>query len=166
MSKFIEKYEFSKELSKLNYKDGEPLKLNSEFNFFHNKNKFRKELNQLQYLLKKYTGNSLIASGIRDSYLKEDYSNKYLIVLFTTNETIKKANDIIEKHIDLNLTNGCFYLESNSQYILLLTRDMEGLKLGINIFEEILSQTFEDYIKQKAFDDFVKIRPLEIFNCT
>ncbi|MFX0175902.1 MAG: hypothetical protein ACFE85_06705 [Candidatus Hodarchaeota archaeon] len=165
MSKYIEKYEFSKKPSKIIYKDGEPLKLSNEFNFFHNKNKFRKELNRLQYLLKKFTGNSLVASGIRDSFLKEEFTKKYLLILFTNNETIKKANTIIEKHADLNLSKGCFYLETNSKYLMLLSQDMDGLRCGVEILEDILSQTFEDYIKQKVFDDYVKIRPFELFNC-
>ena len=165
MSKFLEKYEFSNKPMKLNYKDEEPLRLNKEYNFFHNKNKFRKELNRLQYLFKDYTGNTLVASGIRDSYLNEQYTEKYLLILFTTNETVKKANDIIEKHSDLTLTNGCFYIESNSDYILLLSLDMEGLTAGVDTLEEIFSQTFEDYIQQKVFDDYVKIRSFELFNC-
>lgn len=165
MSKLLEKYEFSKKPKKLNYRDGEPLRLNNEFNFFHNKNKFRKELNRLQYLFKNYTGNTLVASGIRDSYLKDEYSEKYLLVLFTTNEIIKKATDIVEKHSDLNLSIGCFYIESNSDYILLISLDMDGLISGIDTLEEVFSQTFEDYIRQKEFDDFVKIRPFELLSC-
>lgn len=165
MSKFLEKYEFSKKPKKLNYKDEEPLRLNNEFNFFHNKNKFRKELNRLQYLFKNYTGNTLVASGIRDSYLKEEYTEKYLLILFTTNEIVKNTNDIMEKHSDLNLLNGCFYIESSSDYILLLSQDMDGLTAGVDTLEEILSQTFEDYIQQKEFNDYVKIRSFELFNC-
>jgi len=165
MSKFLEKYEFSKMPKKINYKDSEPLRLNKEFNFFHNKNKFRKELNRLQYLFKNYTGNTLVASGIRDSYLEEDYTDKYLLILFTTNEIVKNASDIVKKHSDLNLSNGCYYIESNADYILLISQDMDGLTSGVDTLEEIFSQTFEDYIHQKAFDDFVKIRPFELFNC-
>ncbi|MFX1411081.1 MAG: hypothetical protein ACFFA6_12070, partial [Promethearchaeota archaeon] len=68
MSDYIKKFEFEKEPKEITYIEGEPLKLNKDFVFFHNKSFFRKELTRLQYLFKSYTSVSLLASGIRDSY--------------------------------------------------------------------------------------------------
>ena len=44
MSKNIRDYEFRSNPKEITYFDYEPLKLTREFNFFHNKSKFRKEL--------------------------------------------------------------------------------------------------------------------------
>ena len=80
MTNHLEEFELNKDSTTISYKEGEPLKLDNNFSFFHNKNKFRKELNKLQYLFRKYTGDSLVASGIRDSYLKEEISEDFLII--------------------------------------------------------------------------------------
>ncbi|MFX0156245.1 MAG: hypothetical protein ACFE9Q_17115, partial [Candidatus Hodarchaeota archaeon] len=69
MSSFLKEFKFEKSPLKITYLDKEPLKLTNEFIFFHNKSKFRKELNRLQYLIKSYTKVPLHAAGIRDSYL-------------------------------------------------------------------------------------------------
>ena len=55
MSTFLKEFKFEKTPSKITYLDEEPLKLSNEYIFFHNKSKFRKELNRLQYLIKSYT---------------------------------------------------------------------------------------------------------------
>jgi len=165
MSKYIKKYEFSREPSEVKYLDGKPLDLTQEFKFFHNKNKFRKELTRLQHLFRNYTGESLIASGIRDSYLKAENTEKYFLILFTTDEKIKYADEIIEKNLELEILNGCYYLESNTDYILLLTKDMKGLVSGVDTMEEIFTQSFEYYFKEKIVDDYVKIRPFKISYC-
>ena len=165
MSNFLSKFEFDKPPLEITYFDKEPLKLNSEFMFFHNKSKFRKELNRLQYLIKSYTKVALHAAGIRDSYLKEEFSEDYLIVLFTLPEIVKKANEIIEPKLSIEINPGCFYLESNTDFILLLSRDMEGLIFGIDTLESILKQVLEDYTNQKRFDDYIKVQPFKLFNC-
>lgn len=165
MSAFIKQFKFEKSPLKITYFDKEPLNLSNEFIFFHNKSKFRKELTRLQYLIKSYTKTPLIASGIRDAFLKEEYSEKYLIVLFTTSEISKKTNEIIEAHSDLELKTGCFYLETNANFMLLLSKDMEGLISGVDTIETILKQILEEFIHQKKFDDYIKICSFELFDC-
>ena len=165
MYQYLQEFEFNKPPKKILYLEGKPLMLSNQFSFFHNKNKFRKELNRLQYLFKEYTDNPLLAAGIRDSYLKEEFSEDFLILLFTTNDLINTANDIVEKFINKKYGSGCYYLESTSDYILLITKEMESLISGINILEEIFTQTFEDYLKKEVFEDYVKIRPFLIHNC-
>ena len=71
MSKNIKDYEFRSNPREITYLDDEPLKLDKNFSFFHNKIKFRKELTRLQLFFKDHTEISLPASGIMDSYLKE-----------------------------------------------------------------------------------------------
>ena len=166
MSKNIKKYVFKSKPKEITYIDGEPLILSKEFSFFHNKIKFRKELTRLQLLFKDFAKIPLQASGIRDSYLKEEYSNNFLLVIFTTSQIIRQADLIIEPHKNLELSPGCFYLESNSESMLLLAKDMEGISLGVDTMEEIFSQTFEIYFEQKNFDEFLKIRPFKLLNCS
>ena len=43
MSGNIRDYEFRSDPKEITYLNDEPLKLNKDFSFFHNKNKFRKE---------------------------------------------------------------------------------------------------------------------------
>ncbi|MFW9946913.1 MAG: hypothetical protein ACFFDX_08815 [Candidatus Odinarchaeota archaeon] len=165
MYEYLKKFEFKEILKELTYPDGEPLILTNNFSFFHNKNKFRKHLNRLQYIFKNYTKDSLVAAGIRDTYLKEEYTENFLIILFTTNEIVKNANEIIEKYINMKFDSGCFYLETTSNYMLLIAKEMKGLISGIDIMEEIFTQTFEDYLKQEKFDDYIKIRQFFLNNC-
>ena len=165
MYDYIKNYEFKDNPKEITYFDGEPLRLSKEFSFYHNKNWFRKELNRFQYLFKTYLKNPLIAAGIRDSYLKEEYSENYLIVLFTDAQSIKNTNNIIEANLAKEISQGCFYLISNTNYLLLLAKDKNGLISGLSIMEEILTQTLEDYFNQQQFDDFIKIRPFKLSNC-
>ncbi len=165
MSKNIKDYEFRSNPREITYLDDAPLKLDKNFSFFHNKIKFRKELTRLQLIFKDYTKISLLASGIRDSYLKEEYSEKFFIVIFTTNQAIKDANQMIDPYKDTNIKPGCFYLESTTNYLILLAKNMEGLTSGIATLEEIFTQTFEIYFKQKNQDDYIKIKPFKLFNC-
>jgi len=162
MVSYLEEFELSQ--VKVSYNEGKPLELNNDFNFFHNKNKFRKELNKLQYLFRNYTGDSLVASGIRDSYLKEEISEEFLIVFFATNDTVKNANEFIEPKKDLVFEAGHYYLESTTNYILLLSKDMIGLVAGIDTLESIFTQVFEHYLKINNPEDYVKIRPFEIYS--
>jgi len=165
MSDNITEYKFKFIPKEIVYNNTESLKLNNELSFFHNKNTFRKELNKLQYTFKDYTGNSLVASGIRDSYLKEEFSEKFLIVLLTNNKVVKNANKIIEKVINTEISPKYFYLETNSDYMLLLTKDMESLIFGIATMNEIFIQTFEDYYAKKNYEDYIKIRPFKMKGC-
>ena len=165
MSNLLKEFTFKKSPKNITYLDKEPLKLTNEFIFFHNKNKFRKELNRLQYLFKSYTNIALNAAGIRDSYLIEENSNKYLIVLFTTSEIVKNTDIIIEKYSDQDLDSGCFHLEATTNYLLLLAKDMDGLISGINTMEEILKQILENYFNQQKFDEYIKIRPFKLKSC-
>lgn len=165
MSKNIRDYEFRSKPKEITYVDDEPLKLDKNFSFFHNKNKFRKELTQLQLIFNDYTKISLPASGIRDSYIKEEYSEKFFIVIFTTNQVIKGANQMIDPYKDTNIKSGCFYLESTPNYMILLAKNMEGLISGIATLVDIFTQTFEIYFKQNIRDDYIKIKPFKLFSC-
>ncbi len=162
MTNYLEEFELNQ--VKVSYNEGRPLELNNDFNFFHNKNKFRKELNKLQYLFRNYTGDSLVASGIRDSYLKEEISEEFLIIFFATNDTVKNANEFIEPKKNLVLEAGHYYLESTTNYILLLSKDMIGLVAGIDTLNSIFTQVFEHYLKANTPEDYVKIRPFEIYS--
>ncbi len=164
MSNYLKEFEFKSSPKSLTYLDGEPLKLTEKFDFFHNKNKLRKGLNQLQYLFKSYINNPLLASGIRDSYLSEEYTEKYLIVLFTTPEIVQNSNEILTIYSDIKFSQGNFVLVSTQDYILLLAEDMEGINLGVEILEEILNQVLEDYFNKKNFEDFIKIRQFRLSN--
>lgn len=166
MSDFLKEFKFEKKTLKITYFDEEPLQLTNEFIFFHNKSKFRKELTQLQYLFKSYTKTTLHAAGIRDSYIEKAYTDEYLIILFTTNDIVKKTNHIIKNLYNLEISSGCFYLETTSSYMLLLTKDMDGLILGIGTMEEILKQIMENYLNQKKFDEYLKVRPFQLISCT
>jgi len=165
MSINLREYVFKLKPTEITYLDKDPLKLNKDFIFFHNKIKFRKEITRLQNLFKDYTKIALPASGIRDSYLKEEFSESYYIIVFTTHEVVRTANEIIEPHSQIDLKTGCYYLESTSEYILLLAKDLGGVKSGVITMEDIFHQTFEDYYAQKNTDDFVKIRSFKLFNC-
>jgi hypothetical protein len=166
MSTYLKEFNFEKPPMKITYFEKNPLKLNSEFMFFHNKSKFRKELTRLQILIKSYTNSPLHAAGIRDSYLKDDFFEKYLIVLFTDSKRMKNVNNIIEKHSDIDLNLGCFFLKNTSDFMLLLSKDVEGIKNGINTMEIILKQILEDYMNQKRFDDYIKICSFELMDCS
>lgn len=166
MYEYIKNYEFKDNPKEITYFDGEPLKLSNEFTFYHNKNWFRKELNRFQYLFKTHLKNPLLASGIRDTYLKEEYAENYLILLFTDGLTVKDTNHIIETNLDKEFSQGCFYIVSDTKYLLLIAKEKKGLISGLNVMEEILTQTLEDYFNQQQFDDFIKIRPFKLFNCT
>jgi len=166
MSKNIRNYEFRSDPKEITYLDEEPLKLDKDFSFFHNKIKFRKELTRLQMIFKDYTGISLLASGIRDSYLKEEYSEKFYLVVFTTSQGIRDASKIIDPNKDVNIKPKCFYLECRTNHMLLLAKEMEGLVAGVDTLEDILTQTFKDYFEQKNREDYVKIKPFKLFNCS
>ena len=168
VSDYIKEYEFKHTPKEIKYYDNDPLKLSNEFSFYHNKSRFRKELNRLQYIFRDYLNTSLIAAGIRDSYLKEEYTENYFIVLFTTSKNVKDTNQIIETHSKIEIPSGCFFLKSSSKYLLLLTKDMDGLNSGIDTLEEIFTQTFEDYFNRKKINEHehIKIRPFKMTSCT
>ena len=165
MSINLKEYVFKFKPTEITYLDKDPLKLNKDFIFFHNKIKFRKEITQLQNLFKEYTNVALQASGIRDSYLEEKFAETFYLIIFTTHEVVRNANEIIEPHSCLELKTGCYYLETTSEYMLLLAIDLSGLKSGVSTMEDIFYQTFEDYFAQKNPDDYVKIRSFKLLNC-
>lgn len=165
MTDYIKKFKFKESPKEITYLKGVPLELNEDFVFFHNKSKVRKDLTPLQHLFKSYTQTPLLALGIRDSYLDEELTEKYLIIIFTTSEIIKDANDILSGYTDVVINKGCFYLEANSKYMLLLTKDMDGLHSGTTIMEEIFTQVLEDYFSRKNFDEFIKISQFKINSC-
>jgi len=162
MSEFVNEYKLTNPPNEISYLDGEALKLTDGFIFYHNKNKFRKEINRLQIVFKTHTKTPLIASAIRDTYLKEEYTNKYLVVFFTTGEFIKNLNDAITTHVNKEIKQSAFLLENTSNYMLLLAKDMEGLVLGIDTMEEIFQQTFSNYFAQNKLEEFIKIRPFKM----
>ena len=165
MTDYIKKFEFKETPKEITYIEDSPLELNEDFVFFHNKSKVRKDLTPLQHLFKSYTPTPLLAYGIRDSLLKKELTEQYLIVLFTTSEIIKDTTNIISGYTDIEINQGCFYLETNSKYMLLLAKDLDGLHSGTNIMEEILTQVLEDYFSKKNFEEFIRIPPFKINSC-
>ena len=165
MTDYIKKFEFKETPKEIIYIEEAPLELNEDFVFFHNKSKVRKDLTPIQHLFKSYTTNPLLALGIRDSFLKKELTEQYLIVLFTTSEIIKDTNKIISGYADIEINQGCFYLEANSEYLLLLAKDLDGLHAGTNIMEEIFTQVLEDYFNRKNFEEFIKMPQLKINSC-
>ncbi len=165
MSPFISEFSFKKTPKKITYLDGPALNLTNELSFYHNKNRFRKELTRLQLILKNFINQSLPASGIRDSYLKQEYSDNYLIVILTNKDIIKNATEIVKGINPIIMNPGCFYIESKSEYLLLLAKDMDGLNSGIEHIESILTQILEDYLNNKNFEEFIQIRQFSLSNC-
>ncbi|MHA2038784.1 MAG: hypothetical protein ACW98X_20320 [Promethearchaeota archaeon] len=165
MTDYIKKFEFKETPKEITYIEGAPLELNEDFVFFHNKSKARKDLTPLQYLFKSYTTNPLLALGIRDSLLEKELTEQYLIVLFTTPKVIEHTNNIISRYTDVEINQGCFYFETNSEFMLLLTKDLDGLHSGTKIMEEILTQVLEDYFTKKNFDEFIKVTQFKIISC-
>ena len=147
----LREYNFKKNPKELSYSNDTPFKLDQDLIFYHNKNTFRRYLVDLQNLFKTYTKNPLIASGIRDSYLDEEYFENYLFVLFMKGELIDQCNDIVKKHAEKNIDSKCYYLVTTSEYMLLLSKDMDGLLSGISVMEDIFTQTFEEYIQIRQF---------------
>ena len=165
MSDYIKKFEFKETPKKITYIEEPPLELNEDFVFYHNKSKVRRELTPLQYLFKSFTKNPLLALGIQDSFLKKEFTDKYFITLFAASEIVKKTNEIITEYTDIEISQGCFYLVTTSDYMLLLTKDIDGLKSGAKTMEEIFNQVLEDYFTKENFDDFIKIPQFRIYNC-
>ncbi len=165
MSDYIKKFEFKENPKEITYIEKPPLELNEDFVFYHNKSKVRKELTPLQFLFKSFTNNPLLALGIRDSFLKKEFTDKYFIILFTTSEIVKKVNGIIAEYTDIEINQGFFYLVTTSDYMLLLTKDMDGVKSGTKAMEEILNQVLEDYSNKEKYNDFIKICQLRIYSC-
>jgi len=143
------KFEFQKPVKEISYLEKEPLKLHQELQFFHNKSFFRKDLVKLQYLFQDNVGMTLRATAIRDTYLREEFTEEYMIVLLSTNEVQKKTDTIIEGRSDIEFKPADYYIEVTSEYLLLLTKDMDGLASGLDDIETILNQTFKNYFQTK-----------------
>ncbi|MFO8017066.1 MAG: hypothetical protein R6U96_00380 [Promethearchaeia archaeon] len=165
MSEYIKEYEFDNAPNEISYSDGEPLKLNNKFRFYHNKSFFRKDLNPLQYLFKSYLKQALLAVGIRDSYIKPEYGENYLMVIFTIPDKIHKANTILEEYENKDFDKNCYFMKATSEYLLLIAKKKDALQDGIEIMKEILKQTLENYLNLKDFDKYIKIRNFRIKNC-
>jgi len=165
MSDYIREYEFKETPNSISYGDDEPLHLTEKFIFYHNKVIIRGELTRLQNLFRSYFKKALLASGIRDTYLKQDITEDNLFVIFTTTDLLEEMNETIEQNLSESPDPGCFYLKSTSKYMLILGKDRAGIGKGVDFMEEILTQTLNDYFDRKKFDDFIKIRPLEIRSC-
>ncbi|MGV9171608.1 MAG: hypothetical protein ACOC44_05290 [Promethearchaeia archaeon] len=165
MSEYIKEYEFESAPKEITYSDGEPLKLTNKFRFYHNKSFFRKALNPLQYLFKSYLKQALMAVGIRDTYLKREYGDNYLMVIFTEPDKIHNANKIVGEYASEEFDDKCYYMKSTSDYLLLIAKNKDLLLEGIDTLKTILSQTLEDYLRQKEFDEFIKIRNFTLCGC-
>lgn len=165
MSEELIKFEFKEEPKNISYTDGEPLNLTDQFSFYHNKSRFRKELTRLQTLFKLKINAPILASGIRDSYLKEEYTENNLIIIFTTSDKIRDTNEILKSRLDKQHEKGCVLIESTKDYMLLLSKEMNELTLGIDYIEEILNQVIDEYIERKNFDEHIKIRPFKLIAC-
>ncbi len=165
MTNFLKTYDLEIPVGNIEYyNDKEPLKLNENFCFYHNKSKFRKDLNKLQYLFSEYMKTPLVAAGIRDSYLEESLSEDYLIVLFTTGEVVKNASNIIKKAVTTDIEPDHFLLVNYEEYMLLLAKNLNPLRKGIEMMHIILKQTLEQYIQLKKFDEFIKISQFKIYS--
>ncbi|MFX1489725.1 MAG: hypothetical protein ACFFBI_11295 [Promethearchaeota archaeon] len=162
MSNYLKEFKFNSPPKKIIYLDDEPLKLTENFVFFHNKSKIRGNITRLQNIFKAYIKNPLLATGIRDSYLKEEYTDKFLIILFTTQDIISNANNIIKTHLEVDFEKVQFYLQVTSQYLLLLAKNLKGINEGVDLMEDIFKQVLEDYFNRKDFDSYIKIRPIEL----
>jgi hypothetical protein len=165
LSEYIERFEFEDKPKQIIYRDEEPLKLTNEFRFYHNKHRFRKELNKLQFLFQESLKYPLHVAGIRDSYIKADYTENYLFMILTTPEIIKNTTQIIEEFIEKDIGKGCCYVKTNSDYLVILANNLVGIKKGIDRTGEILRQVLNDYLKRKEFDEFIKIKPFTLFDC-
>ncbi|MHA1915917.1 MAG: hypothetical protein ACW986_12290 [Promethearchaeota archaeon] len=165
MSNYLKEFEFKKQPEKFSFTDEDPLNITEEFVFYHSKSKMRKALNQLQYLFKSYTKNPLLALGIRDSFLSDEYADEFLIVLFTVPEGVEQINKIIQENSEIHIKDGCFYIRVSSTYLLLLARDIEGVSAGINTVVDLMTQVLDHYFDKKGFEDFIKIRTCKINGC-
>jgi hypothetical protein len=165
MSNYLKEFEFKKQPEKISYLEEDPLNITEEFVFYHSKSKIRCALNRLQYLFKSHTKNPLLALGIRDSFLNDEYADKFLIILFTIPDVVKQTNKIVQENSDIQLNEGCFYIRVSSTYLILLARDVKGLDTGIDTMEDLLSQVLEHYFDKKEYEDFIKIRSFKITGC-
>lgn len=165
MSDYIDKLVFKETPKEFTYEEGEPLKLNEKFKFYHNKLKFRRELNKLQYLFQDYVKTTLQAAGIRDTYLKKEYTDAFFMVIFTDPNTIKQTNAFIKEYEDITLEKGCYFIDCNSDRMLLLAKDFDAISAGTVTMETILDQVLREYFQRKEFDKFMKIRPFQLSSC-
>ncbi len=159
------KFKFEKSPKKLTYLEKEPFKLNKDLQFYHNKVKIKALLTPLQELFKLHVGAPLMITAIRDSYLNAEFSENYLTVLFTTFENAQKANDIIKPLNDMKIETNCYYLEIDTQYLILLAKDMKGITAGCKVLEELIKQSFNDYFENKNFDSFITMPTTKLYDC-
>ena len=98
-------------------------------------------------------------------YIKKKYSESFFIIIFSTYDIIQTIDDIIENYLDIIIKERCFFLESNSDYMILLSKDMDGISAGINAMEEILGQVLHNYFNKKQFEENIKILPFRLYSC-
>jgi len=115
MTDYIKKLEFKETPKEITYIEDKPLELNEDFVFFHNKSKVRKDLTPIQHLFKSYTTNPLLALGIRDSFLKKELTEQYLIILFNTSESIKNTDNIIARYNDIEINQIYIYIKKKQK---------------------------------------------------
>jgi len=157
-------YEFSKKPQFIEYHEEEPLKLHKNLNLFHSKVKIRKFITGLQNLFKERIGIPLDAPAIRDTYLKKEYSDKYLILFCAELEKEKELNIIIDNFEKNQIKSSGYEIEITRDFILLKTIDLKGFEIGINSLKTIFEQIFSKYFSEKKFDEYIQIPSLSIFD--
>lgn len=157
-------YEFPTKPQIIEYYEDEPLKLHKNLNLFHNKVKLRKFITSLQNLFKDRVGIPLDAPAIRDTYLKKEYSDKYLILLCSELEIEKELNTIIDKYEKNQLKSSGYEIEVTKDFILLKAIDLMGFEIGINSLKSIFEQAFSKYFSENKFDKYIQIPSLSIFD--
>jgi len=161
----FKKFEFEKEPKEITYDKSKSLKLSNEFRFYHNKLKFRKNLNDLQYLFQEYLKNSLVAAGIRDSYIKVEYTENYLFMILTTPEIIKNTNQIIKEFVEKDPGKGCYYMKCTEDWFLVFAKNLKGIRAGIEKSHKMLKQVLKLYFERGKFDEYIKIPSFSLYDC-
>ncbi len=165
MSENFKSFKFEKPPKKLTYTEKESFKLTKDLQFYHNKSKIKNLLSPLQDLFKIHVGAPLMVTAIRDSYLNAGFSEKYFTVLFTTFEFVQKANRIVEPLKEINIETYCYYIEIDTNYLILLAKDMKGITAGCKVLEELIKQSFNDYFENKNFDSFITMPTTKLYDC-
>ena len=159
------KFEFENEPKAITYNESNPLKLTNEFRFYHNKLKFRKNLNDLQYLFQEYLKFPLIAAGIRDTYVKVEYTENYLFMILTTPEIIKDTNRIIKEFVEKDPGKDCYYIKCTEEWFLLFAKNLKAIRAGIERSHKMLKQILKSYFETQEYDEYIKIPAFLLYDC-
>lgn len=157
-------FEFQTPPQKVEQHEGESFILHKGLNLFHNKMRIRKLITGLQNLFKDRVGIPLDAPAIRDTYFKEEYTNKGYVLLCSKLETEKTINSIYEKYNDINLNEAGYEIEITKDYLFLKAPREEGFEKGIETLTAIFNQTLDQYFKEKDFDKDIQIPSLKILD--